>query len=55
MKGYGINPNSKLPANYMKWLTIILIVIAGAYYFELVKQYFLFIALAIVGFLLVRR
>jgi len=54
MKGYGVNPNSRLFANYFRWFTIILIVIAGAYYFEFVKQYFLFIALAVVGFLLLR-
>jgi len=55
MKRLRINPNSKFYANCFKWLAIVLIVVAGVHYFELVKQYYLFIALAALVLLLFRR
>lgn len=55
MRRYIFKPRSSLLVNCLRWLAIILIVIVGAYNFELMKHYVLFIALAALVLLLCRR
>jgi len=54
MKLHRANSKSSLFANCLKWTGFVLIVIVGAYNFELVKQYYLFVILAALILLLAR-
>jgi hypothetical protein len=54
MNRYTVKRKSSFFAKSLKWIFIVIVVIAGANNFEIIKQYYLFIALAGLILLLVK-